>query len=135
MTEENTLVPMIADARMSRRAALRSMGAAVLLLGSRELAFGASIVAVRVWPAADYTRITIESDSALSAKHFIAENPSRLVIDVDVPEGMGSEEAVARIRDLVSALDQYHRSLGHAGLELESAEATVTAPVAAEVPA
>jgi N-acetylmuramoyl-L-alanine amidase len=32
----------------------------------RELAFGASIVAVRVWPAADYTRVTIESDAALS---------------------------------------------------------------------
>src|SRR3954469_18739602 len=74
LTEENELVPMIPDPRMSRRAALRSMGAAVLLLGSRELAFGASIVAVRVWPAADYTRVTIESDSALSAKHFVAEN-------------------------------------------------------------
>ncbi|HUG24934.1 N-acetylmuramoyl-L-alanine amidase [Piscinibacter sp.] len=66
-----------------RRAALRSMGALVLLLGQRELAFGASIVAVRVWPAADYTRVTIESDAALSAKHFMVENPSRVVIDVD----------------------------------------------------
>jgi len=68
---------------VNRRAALRSMGALVLLLGQRELAFGASIVAVRVWPAADYTRVTIESDAALSAKHFMASNPSRVVIDVD----------------------------------------------------
>jgi N-acetylmuramoyl-L-alanine amidase len=67
----------------SRRAALRAMGGLVLLLGTRELAFGATIVAVRVWPADDYTRVTIESDAALSAKHFLAENPSRLVIDVD----------------------------------------------------
>ena len=66
-----------------RRQALRSMGALALLLGTRELAFGASIVAVRVWPAADYTRVTIESDAALTAKHFMADNPSRLVIDVD----------------------------------------------------
>ena len=66
-----------------RRAALRAMGGLVLLLGTRELAFGATIVAVRVWPADDYTRVTIESDAALSAKHFLAENPSRLVIDVD----------------------------------------------------
>jgi N-acetylmuramoyl-L-alanine amidase len=66
-----------------RRRALGRMGVLVLSLGASELARGAAIVAVRVWPAADYTRVTIESDSALSARHFIAENPARLVIDVD----------------------------------------------------
>jgi N-acetylmuramoyl-L-alanine amidase len=80
---------------IKRRAALRSMGAIVLTLGAREIAFGASIVAVRVWPAADYTRVTIESDAALSQKHFMAENPNRLVIDVD-----GLELSPA-LRDLV----------------------------------
>jgi N-acetylmuramoyl-L-alanine amidase len=59
------------------------MGTLVIGLGARELAFGAGIVAVRVWPAADYTRVTIESDAALPARHFMAENPPRLVIDVD----------------------------------------------------
>jgi len=78
-----------------RRDALRAMGALVLLLGARDIAFGASIVAVRVWPAADYTRVTIESDQALSQKHFLAENPNRLVIDVD-----GLELSPA-LRDLV----------------------------------
>ncbi len=67
----------------SRRHALRTMGALALGLGARELAFGAAIVAVRVWPADEYTRVTIESDAPLSEKHFLAENPSRLVIDVD----------------------------------------------------
>jgi len=67
----------------SRRAALRRMGSLVLLLGARDLAWGAAIVAVRVWPAADYTRVTIESDAALSARHFLASAPARLVIDVD----------------------------------------------------
>ncbi len=67
----------------SRRQALRAMGALALGLGARELAFGAAIVAVRVWPAEEYTRVTIESDAPLSEKHFLAENPSRLVIDVD----------------------------------------------------
>lgn len=67
----------------SRRAALRSMGSLALVLGARDLAFGADIVAVRVWPADEYTRVTIESDTALSAKHFMAENPPRIVIDVD----------------------------------------------------
>jgi N-acetylmuramoyl-L-alanine amidase len=59
------------------------MGTLALTLGARELAFGAAIVAVRVWPADEYTRITIESDAALTQKHFLAENPARLVIDVD----------------------------------------------------
>ncbi|RQP26796.1 N-acetylmuramoyl-L-alanine amidase [Albitalea terrae] len=87
------------DPRMSRRAALRAMGTLALLLGSRELAFGASIVAVRVWPAQDYTRVTIESDAALSAKHFMAENPSRLVIDVDGLELSPSlRELVGKVR-------------------------------------
>jgi len=67
----------------SRRQALRAMGALALGFGARELAFGAAIVAVRVWPAEEYTRVTIESDAPLSEKHFLAENPSRLVIDVD----------------------------------------------------
>ena len=62
---------------------MRGAGALVLLLGTRELAFGASIVAVRVWPAKDYTRVTIESDTALAARHFLADNPQRVVIDVD----------------------------------------------------
>ncbi|MEO5844714.1 MAG: N-acetylmuramoyl-L-alanine amidase [Caldimonas sp.] len=59
------------------------MGSLALLLGAREIAWGASIVAVRVWPAADYTRVTIESDGALTARHFLAAAPDRLVIDVD----------------------------------------------------
>jgi N-acetylmuramoyl-L-alanine amidase len=67
----------------SRRSALARMGSLVLGLGAREIAWGASIIAVRVWPAADYTRVTIESDTALSARHFLATGPDRLVIDVD----------------------------------------------------
>jgi N-acetylmuramoyl-L-alanine amidase len=68
---------------ISRRRALARTGSLVLLLGAREIAWGASIVAVRVWPADEYTRVTIESDGALSARHFLARAPDRLVIDVD----------------------------------------------------
>lgn len=67
----------------TRRDALRTMGSLVLLLGAAEIARGASIVAVRVWPADEYTRVTIESDTALSERHFLAQNPPRLVIDID----------------------------------------------------
>ena len=68
---------------MRRRDALRQVGGVVLLLGASGLAFGASIVAVRVWPADDYTRVTLESDTTLSIKHFMVDNPQRLVIDID----------------------------------------------------
>lgn len=72
-----------ASARLpSRRQALQ-LGTLALLLGTRELAFGAGIVGVRVWPANDYSRVTIESDRALAAKHFLADNPPRLVVDID----------------------------------------------------
>ena len=83
----------------ARRDALRRMGALVLLLGARDIAFGASIVAVRVWPAEDYTRVTIESDTPLAAKHFVAENPSRVVIDVDGLElSPALRELVGKVR-------------------------------------
>ena len=78
-----------------RRTALRSMGALALGLGARDIAWGASIVAVRVWPADEYTRVTIESDAPLTARHFIAAGPDRLVIDVD---GL---ELSPQLRDLV----------------------------------
>ena len=67
----------------TRRSALARVGSLALVLGAREIAWGASIVAVRVWPADDYTRVTIESDTALTARHFMAAAPDRLVIDVD----------------------------------------------------
>ena len=43
----------------------------------------AELVAVRVWPAQAYTRVTLESDKPLAAKHFVTEAPERLVIDID----------------------------------------------------
>jgi len=58
-------------------------GGWLLLLGPAELVQGAALVAMRVWPSADYTRITLESDEALQARHFAISDPPRLVIDID----------------------------------------------------
>ena len=85
--------------RPERRAALRAMGAACVSLTARDLAFGAGIVAVRVWPAADYTRVTIESDAPLVERHFLAEGPNRLVIDIDGLElSPALRELVGKVR-------------------------------------
>ena len=66
---------------MKRRQLLQS-GALVLLLGAQHLARGASILAVRVWPAPDYSRVTIESDTLLTFSQTFVPNPPRLAVDV-----------------------------------------------------
>ncbi|RZI86300.1 MAG: N-acetylmuramoyl-L-alanine amidase [Rubrivivax sp.] len=74
-------------------------GSLVLMLGPLDLAYGAQLMAVRVWPAADYTRVTLESDTALQAKHFLVVNPMRLVIDIDgLTLSMQLRELVSKVR-------------------------------------
>jgi len=80
----------------STRRALLQRGGLVLLLGTSELARGAGILAVRVWPAADYTRLTIESDAPLKTKQFFITKPPRLAVDI---QGI---ELNAQLRELVA---------------------------------
>ncbi len=89
---------------MRRRAALQGVGSLVLLLGANELAFGASILAVRVWPADEYTRITLESDTTLAVKHFMISDPPRLVIDID---GLELSPALRELVGKVSSNDPF----------------------------
>jgi N-acetylmuramoyl-L-alanine amidase len=67
---------------LTRRKALSVLPSAVLLLGASELARAAGILAVRVWPAADYTRVTIESDMPLTTKQVFIADPPRLALDI-----------------------------------------------------
>jgi N-acetylmuramoyl-L-alanine amidase len=84
---------------MRRRNLLSGLGTVVLSLGPAQLAWGAAIVAVRVWPASDYTRVTIESDQTLSARHFVADNPQRLVVDIENLElSPALRELVGKVR-------------------------------------
>jgi N-acetylmuramoyl-L-alanine amidase len=82
-----------------RRQALLRMGGTALLLTAPQLAWGAAIVAVRVWPAKDYTRVTIESDQKLSAMHLLIDSPYRLVVDIDGLElNAALRELVGKVR-------------------------------------
>jgi len=56
----------------------------------------ATILAVRTWPADEYTRVTLELDHELKAEQFTLENPHRLVVDI---EGLSLSPA---LNDLVS---------------------------------
>jgi N-acetylmuramoyl-L-alanine amidase len=78
-----------------QRRQLLQASSVVLLLGRAQLAWGASILAVRVWPAVEYTRVTIESDTLLKVTHTFVANPPRLAVDI---EGI---ELNAALRDLV----------------------------------
>ncbi|MCV2360931.1 N-acetylmuramoyl-L-alanine amidase [Paucibacter sp. TC2R-5] len=87
----------------ARRTALRAMGALALALRLPATAMAAgsfsSIIAVRVWPASDYSRVTLESDKPLQAKHFLVENPDRLVIDIEGLElNAGLRELLGKVR-------------------------------------
>ena len=77
-----TLPAPLSPLGAQRRRALLQGGSLALLLGGPHLARGASIVAVRLWPAADYTRVTIESDTALNASHRMVGSPPRLAVDI-----------------------------------------------------
>ena len=71
----------------------------VLLLGTQEIARGATILAVRVWPAPEYTRVTIESDGKLVTKQFFVTSPPRLAVDIEGIElNPELRELVAKVR-------------------------------------
>lgn len=53
-------------------------------------------MAVRVWPAADYTRVTLEHDAPLKFTHFTVENPDRLVVDIEGVEFNSVLDSLAR---------------------------------------
>jgi N-acetylmuramoyl-L-alanine amidase len=54
-----------------------------LMLGWADICKGASLLAVRVWPARDYSRVTLESDVALKTKYTFVPSPPRLAIDIE----------------------------------------------------
>jgi N-acetylmuramoyl-L-alanine amidase len=68
---------------LRRRTVLKAGGTLLLSVLAPFPAMAAQILAVRVWPAADYTRVTLENDSDLKATHFIVQDPERLVVDIE----------------------------------------------------
>ena len=70
-----------------RRELIKFAGASLLLLVTPVDCAAASrnpsILAVRVWPAPDYTRVAIEHDAPLKYTHFTVKNPERLVVDLE----------------------------------------------------
>ncbi|HEX7386953.1 MAG TPA: N-acetylmuramoyl-L-alanine amidase [Castellaniella sp.] len=72
------------------------------------LAHAATILAVRTWPAEEYTRVTLEMDTELKAEHFTIENPNRLVVDID---GLNMSRAISDLVSKIKPDDPYIRSV------------------------
>lgn len=83
---------------MKRRTFVQS-GTLVLMLGTQQIARGATILAVRLWPAPDYSRVTIESDSEIKFKQQFVASPPRLAVDIEGIElNPALRELVAKVR-------------------------------------
>ena len=69
-----------------RREVLKYAAAGLTLLVTRVGAgatAASSILAVRVWPARDYTRVTLEHDQAIRYTYLLVKDPDRLVLDLE----------------------------------------------------
>jgi len=73
------------------------MGTAVVFAGER-------IVSSRVWPAQEYTRVTLESARALKHQFFFVTTPERLVVDL---EGVDLDDELKALPAKVGANDPY----------------------------
>ena len=74
----------IAPHSSARRRLLQGAAGTVVLALTPHLARGASLLAVRVWPSAEYTRVAIEHDTPLRFHYFLLQDrsPQRLVVDI-----------------------------------------------------
>ncbi|MGQ0512407.1 MAG: N-acetylmuramoyl-L-alanine amidase [Betaproteobacteria bacterium] len=78
--------------------------ALALVVGTGEALAQAQITSTRIWPARDYTRVTLESNTELRFSVFGVKDPERLVVDI---EGAEFGAALAELQDKVAAGDPY----------------------------
>jgi N-acetylmuramoyl-L-alanine amidase len=96
--------PQIRTEPVSRRTILKAGGTLLLSVLGAGPARAAQILAVRVWPAADYTRVTLENDSILKVTHTVIPDPDRLVVDID---GLDLNDALKGLVAQIKSGDPY----------------------------
>jgi N-acetylmuramoyl-L-alanine amidase len=97
----------------SRREALRFAAASLTLLVTpvgRALAASdvPSVLGVRVWPSADYTRVTLEHDLPIKFTQLLIRNPDRLVVDL---EGVEFNSVLASLPGKIADSDPHIKLL------------------------
>ena len=75
-----------------------------------KLAHAAQMVDVRMWPAEEYTRVTLEHDQPIKFKYFLVRSPMpyRLVVDI---EGLTLTAKLQKMISDVSPNDPYIKSV------------------------
>ncbi len=87
-----------------RRTFLKAGSTLLISVLIPSIAHAAKILAVRVWPAADYTRVTLENDIELKTSHFTVKDPERLVVDI---EGLELNTTLKELVAKIQANDPY----------------------------
>ncbi|MDP1538052.1 MAG: N-acetylmuramoyl-L-alanine amidase [Burkholderiales bacterium] len=82
--------------------------ATALVLSAPTFAADALVTSTRVWPAPDYTRVTIESQQPVRHKLFSLDNPDRLVLDL---EEVALSATLNDIAGKISVEDPYIRGV------------------------
>src|SRR5688572_9235751 len=99
-------------ARFRWRSTARALGSAFRLWPFLALFLAASVEAqvqsTRIWPARDYTRLTLESKDKLEYAIFSVKDPDRLVIDLETSD---LSPALAELNSKVAAEDPYLQGL------------------------
>jgi N-acetylmuramoyl-L-alanine amidase len=94
--------------RSSRRDALRfaaaSLSLLVLPVGRAVAVAAPSVLGVRVWPSADYTRVTLEHDQPINFTQLLIKDPDRLVVDL---EGVEFNSVLASLPGKIAETDPY----------------------------
>jgi N-acetylmuramoyl-L-alanine amidase len=94
--------------RSSRRDVLRFAAASLTLLVTpvgRALAAAApTVLGVRVWPSADYTRVTLEHDQSIRFSQMLVRDPYRLVVDL---EGVEFNSVLGSLPDKIAETDPH----------------------------
>lgn len=90
----------------ARRRLIQGAAGTVVLALTPHIARGATLLAVRIWPAPEYTRVTIEHDTPLRFTHFLLRDakPLRLVVDI---EGIDLTPQFAEQIKKIDAADPY----------------------------
>ncbi|WP_374351975.1 N-acetylmuramoyl-L-alanine amidase [Chitinimonas sp.] len=92
----------------ARRLMLRGAIATLLIGAAPRALAGNNVVAVRVWPAKAYTRITLESTVPLKFNQFMVPDPDRLVVDL---EGADWGRELSEIAQRIGSEDPYVKAL------------------------
>src|SRR6476659_823034 len=100
---EGAEMPRDARGALARFLTLAAIAIA-LLAGSAAALAGEAIVSSRVWPAQEYTRVTLGSARALKHQFFFVTNPERLVVDL---EGVELNEELKALPGKVGTTDPY----------------------------